>query len=165
VEQQRGGPGLAACRSGDLLQLWSLPSSSPSFPDRLLLLPRPPLLVPRRPRRERRWRAEDAATPPILLPRRQQGSGGRACSPPWHCGARAAPIFLPGRRSIRSGAAGRARRSFYGGAGGNCRRLMRDDEGKLLEASFPSSSWIVSLLSSSGDADRASAGVSLRIAH
>jgi hypothetical protein len=48
-----------------------------------------------------------------------------------------------------------------GGAGGNCRRLMRDDEGKLLEASFPSSSWIVSLLSSSGDADRASAGVSL----
>jgi hypothetical protein len=36
---------------------------------------------------------------------------------------------------------------------------MRDREGKLLEASFPSSSpWIVSLLSSSGDADRGTAG-------
>jgi hypothetical protein len=35
---------------------------------------------------------------------------------------------------------------------------MHDREGKLLEASFPSSPWIVSLLSSSGDADRGTAG-------
>jgi hypothetical protein len=55
-------------RSGDLLQPRSPPSSSPSFPGRLYLT--------RRPRWERRWRAEDAPPPlPNLLPRRQQGSG------------------------------------------------------------------------------------------
>jgi hypothetical protein len=35
---------------------------------------------------------------------------------------------------------------------------MRDREVKLLEASFPSSPWIVFLLSSSGDADQGTAG-------